>query len=369
MAYGIYLYSTNTNKSYFDDPLVFYPTTRSGISSSDLYRFLTFNFNSQKMKVGFNEFGNLISSVSNNNFSYINFDLNVDGFYGVANNMSKPAVVELCEICGYETGVGKTVLSGSGLIGQKTIQNFSNPTSIYSIGTSGFNVSYFSNALSYVSNENFGYVHYNDNLNNISKYFLASPSSVWYELPDQTFYYSSDFYLQISSGINFSGASLALNLFNQIIPTVGQQIVINNVNNNDKLSGLYTIIKITNQVYLSPALISYNFPGQIFSININLNTSTLNSLLSDCFYIPYEYGTPSKTFSKNLQLKQYLKLINTTSAYFPLFKDAHSNSSLILCLTKQGQLTKQSDVFQLGIAVSNWFPDSLLFGVNLNYSI
>ena len=52
-----------------------------------------------------------------------------------------------------------------------------------------------------------------------------------------------------------------------------------------------------------------------------------------------------------------------------MYQDQYSNSSMVLNLNTKSSLVKQSDGFVLGIAVSNWFNDSLLFGVGLNYVI
>ena len=364
MAYYAVLNNMNNGQVYYDDHIVFYPTSRSGISTSDSFYYSTFCFTSSAIKISFDEFGSLISSNSSNTFSSINFNLNAENFYGICSNISRPTIVEITQIAGYETGIGQTNFISGYYNGQKMIQNYSNPGSIYSIGTSIFTNSYFTNSINYVKDGTFGYVNYNDSINNITKYFLAYPNGSWYELPSQQFCYDSDFYLTVPSGVVFSGKIL-LSYFNGIIPTVGQLILINNSANNDYLSGLYTITQLSNFVYLTASSIVYNFPGQTFLINCDLDNSNIYNYNSACYYVSYEFGVPSKCFNQNLQLSKFI----SNSSYMPLYNDSYSFSSFIINLNTTGLLTKQSDTFQVGIAVSNWFPDSLLFGVSLNFEI
>jgi hypothetical protein len=364
MSYYAILNNINTKQVYYDDNIIFYPTTRSGISTSDSFYYSTFGFTANEMKISFDEFGSLLSSNPSSTFSYINFNLNALNFYGICSNISCPTVVEISQITGYETGIGQTIFASGYNAGQKMIQNYSNPGNIYSINASGFSTSYFGNSISYLTDGIFGYVNYNDTVNHVSKYFLATPSNTWYELPLQQFYFDADYYVTLSPGFNFSNY-VPLTIFNGVIPQVGQLILVNNANNNDVNSGLYIVTILSNNVYLSPSYLTYNYPGQTFLVTCNLDASNLYSYNSASYYVPYEFGPPSKCFSQNLQLNQY----SSTKTFIPIYNDTYSFSSLILNLKTTGQLTKQSDSFQLGIAVSNWFPDSLLFGVSLNYEI
>jgi hypothetical protein len=60
---------------------------------------------------------------------------------------------------------------------------------------------------------------------------------------------------------------------------------------------------------------------------------------------------------------------NDPTKYTPLFKDNYDNSSLILQLNTISDSSKKSDTFILGIGVSNWFPNSILYNVNVSYQI
>jgi hypothetical protein len=163
---------------------------------------------------------------------------------------------------------------------------------------------------------------------------------------------------------------LPLNFFNGILPKIGQTILIDNSLNNDTLSGVYKINSITNQINLIQSEIEYNYPSQVFVISIDLNFSNNLNYISSVYYVPYEYGFPSITFSKALMLKKYENVAqNTPLNYVPLYRDNFDSSNLCLPLNTQARFTKQSDSFILGIAVSNWYPDSTLFGVGLNYEI
>jgi hypothetical protein len=359
MSYYALLVDSSNNQHYYDDKINLYSTTRSGISTSDNFYYKTFGFSANQMKISIDEFGSLIA----NNFSYINFDLNAQSFFGICSNISRPTIVEITQISGYETGYGVTNYVTNYSVGQKMIQNYSNPTNIYTINSTNLTTSTFSNSLTYIQNGVFGYVNYNDPTTKISKYFLAAPGGQWYELPDQKFYYNVDFYITIPPNYNFIN-KIPIAQFNGIVPMAGQTILINNISNNDTLSGLYVIGKISDVVYVSPSSIKYNYPSQTFVASCNLDNSNINYFNSVCYYVPYDYGAPTKCFNKNLQLKLF-----TSSSYMPLYNDPYSFSSFILCLTPTGLLTQQSDTFQIGINVSNWFPDSLLFGVSLNYEI
>ena len=129
-------------------------------------------------------------------------------------------------------------------------------------------------------------------------------------------------------------------------------------------------MSITNQVNLTKSEIEYNFPSQTFVIKIDLDFSNSLNYTSNSYYVPYEYGYPALCFSKDLMLKQYQNFAqNDSSKYIPLYRDNFDFSTLLLPLNEQAKFTKQSDTFILGIAVSNWYPDSTLFGVGLNYQI
>lgn len=390
MSYGVLLKRNISNFVVDENSVIFYPTQRAGVSTSDAYYFSTMNFTTDKMSVYFSQYGNIISSSSTSTFSRINFDLNNNNFNGSALNISKPTWVKICNIESYETGIAQSAFSSNFVNGAKYIQNLSQPGYIFEKTIDyplGVQSSYFSTAMNYLRKsvsyggssydfQNFAYVTYVNA--EVLKSFLIVPTVLnatipnnftWYELPTNQFIYNIDFYVtQSSSG--FDGTSLPLSTFKSIIITPGQTILINNFGFNDNLSGVYTIQKLTNKVYLTKSDIVYNFPGQTFSIktDLDLSTNLINS--SSCYYVPYDYGCPAETFSKPLMLSKYINIAETnTSTYVPLFKDSLDTSMLQLNLNEKGKLTKQSDSFILGIAVSSWFPDSTLFGVGLNYEI
>jgi len=376
MSYGVLIKNANTNTTYQSDSLTFYPCQRGGISTSDPYYFTTINYTGPYMSVNIAQFSNLISLYSTNTFSYLNFNMNQLNFYGVCNNASKPNIIELCSIYAYETGIGQTVYSSVYGTNSKMIQNFSNPGNIYINSSSGIQTNYFGNALNYArptfSIQNFIYTKYIDT--NVTKYFLAVPNSIaaqipgnftWYELPGENFFFNVDFYITVST---FNGISLPLSSFQGIVPLKGQTILVNF--GSSLLSGVYSIQNITGQVNLGKSNITHNFPGQTFNITCNLDSSSTLTYIPACYFVSFDYGYPAETFSKNLILLQYTNQIGINSSqYIPLYQDQYTYSSLILCLNTKGTFTKQSDTFNLGIAVSNWFPDSLLFGVGVNYEI
>jgi len=390
MSYGVLLKKNANNFVVNENSIIFYPTQRAGVSTSDTYYFSTLNFTTNKMYIYFSQYGNIISSSAASTFSRINFDLNTNNFYGSALNISKPTWVKICNIESYETGIAQSVFSSGFENGTKYIQNLSQPGYILEKTTDyplGVQSSYFSKAMNFLRKsvtyggfsydfQNFAYVTYTNA--EVTKNFLAVPTAInttipnnftWYELPTNQFNYLLDFYItKISSG--FDGTSLPISTFKNIILNTGQTILVNNASFNDLLSGVYTIQKITDKVYLTKSNIVYNFPGQIFSIktDLDLSTNLLNN--SSCYYVPYDYGCPAETFSKPLMLTKYVNIAETaTSAYVPLYKDGLDTSMIELNLVEKGKLAKQSDSFILGIAVSSWFPDSTLFGVGLNYEI
>jgi len=343
MSYGILLKNANTNSSYQDDNLIFYSTQREGISTSDPMYFTTVNFTAKTIGVSFEKYGNLISNSSSNNFSFSNFDLNEYNFKGLSANLSKPTIVELCKIKSYELGVGQTIYADTFIAGDKYIKNF---------------------------------ISFEDNTH--SKYFLAVPQSIgatipnnfrWYELPNNVFFNDIDYYFTINAS-GFNGANISISSFNGIIPSKGKTILINNVNYDDTYSGVYVIQAITNNVILSRGNIVNNFPGQTFDIKVNLDNSNALTYNTAVYYVPFEYGYTSDSFTKALKLTKFTNPIqNDPTKYTPLFKDNYDNSSLILQLNTISDSSKKSDAFILGIGVSNWFPNSVLYNVNVSYQI
>ena len=382
MAYGVLIKNANTKNALHDDNITFYPTQRSGISTSDPYFFSTINFTTKTMQINFAEYGNLISSSAGANFSYMNFDLNSYNFNGSILNLSKPSIVEICKITSYESGIGQTVYSENFNIGTKFIKNFTDPGNIYIKTESplGFQTSYFGNILNYAEKtsdlQNFLYVKY-ESINH-NKYFITIPgfsgatipnNFSWYELPDNNFYNDVNYYVTLNKSA-FIGKSLDLSYFNGIIPSRGESILINNSLFDDTLSGLYVISAVNNNVMLSKGPLSYNYPGQTFINKIDLDLSNSFNYNSSVYYVPFGFGYSAEVFTKNLQLVKFINNYqNSTSQYIPLYRDSYSYSSMMLSLKTINDATKQSDSFILGIAVSNWFPDSLLFGVGINYEI
>jgi hypothetical protein len=384
MSYGVLLKNANSNQ-IIDDELNFYSTSRASISTSDPMYFSLVGFNSSfTMELNFSEFGSLISSTNNNSFSKINFNLNQNLFYGVALNLSKPTIVELCEIQAYEVGVGQTIFSNNFITNSKYLKNFTDPGNIH-VKTSnwplGYQTSYFGKALNYewpvapYSLQNFIYVKFNNT--NLTKNFLAVPqingavipnNFEWYELPSNDFYIEVDYYLQ--TNFVFNSTSVSLSVFNGILPKAGETILIDNSSFDDNFSGVYKITNITNNVDLTKNVLKYNYPSQTFIVQANLNLSNNLIRTNGVFYVPFEYGYPAECFTKALKLATFSNVAqNTPSNYTPLYKDNLSNSKMIIYLNEQAKFTKQSDSFILGIGVSNWYPDSTLFGVGLNYEI
>ena len=338
------------------------------------------------MTINFAQFANLISLTSASNYSNINFDLNKQNFYGIGYNLSSPTIIEVCAIDGYETGVGQTVFTSSAAIGSKILRNITDPNNIYSITDSSFGMqtSYFGKSLNYARSgvisdvQNFLYTRYE--YNNVIKYFLAIPRLVgamvnvplnfyWSEIPGENFIFNIEYYITTLTS-EFAGTSLSLSVFKGLIPKLGASILINNASFNDILSGVYTILNITDKVYISKNTIAFNFPGQTFNIKTDVDLSTTTTNFGSCYFVSYDYGFPAEAFTKSLYLKKFNNLAQGYSTTYPaMYQDQYSNSSMILNLNTKGNLVKQSDGFLLGIAASNWFSDSLLFGVGLNYVI
>lgn len=377
MAYGVLMKNETTGETVEKNKVSFYPTERSSIGTSDIYHFFTVNFTSQSMNVSFGQYGSLLSSTVGSPLSNINFDLNFYGFSGFCHNYSRPTLIELCEIKSYESGIGRTVLANDFTNQDKYIRNYTDPANIY-VRTEGYPISlstsYFGNSLQYLlpsSNvQNFTYVKYSDDYG--SKNFLAVPSLEstvsWVEIPSLTFYCDTEYFLT-NSDPNFDGTSIKITSFKNIIPEIGASILINNINFNDELSGVYVIVKITNVIQLNKSDLDWNYPGQIFNSRIDLDTSTNVFFYDCCYYVPYDYGYPAKTFEKSLKLTKYNTSTQSSSTFAPLYHDDKESSKLNLYLADKGARTKQSDSFVLGMGVSNWFPDSKLFGVVLNYEI
>ena len=382
MSYGVLL--KNAASNFIVDDLSFYSCQRASISTSDTFYFSLAGFNSSNsIALNYSQTGNLIGSTASN-FSNINFDLNENKFYGLCLNVSRPTVIELCQIEAFEVGVGKTVFTDSFTNDAKYIMNLSDPGNVYTKTSSypiGVQTSNFGLGLNYVwpsasySLQNFVYVKYSDT--NFTKYFLAVPqiqgatipsNFEWYELPATQFFYDIDYSVTLSS--TFNGSSIPLGNFNGIIPKSGEKLLINNSSTNDTLSGIYDVVSITNQINLSKSDISYNYPGQIFIVRVDIDFSNNLNYNPNTYYVPFEYGYPAVCFTKPLMLKLYENFAqNDSSKYVPLYRDNFDFSSLMLPLNNREKFNKQSDTFILGIAVSNWYPDSKLFGVGLNYVI
>lgn len=365
MAYGLLLRNASDN-SFVNDLVYFNTIQRNGISTSNVLYFDAVNFITQEINVGIGEFGNLISSDG----AVTNFNLFDFGFGGSGHNNDKPTIVEICEIKGYEIGAGNTIFASTLVKGDKILQNYSQPNYLWEVSNVDPFVmisSNFSKALDtrYVKNENFAFVNYTSD--NTSLHFLAVPGSPfsWQELPSGEFYHPIDYYVSIISS-GFDGTNISINYFRGLAPELNQTILINNKAYNDALSGVYVIQHVTNSVYLSKSNILFNYPSQVFISDANLDVNTEQNI---CHYVPFDYGTPGESFSKNLCLTPFSNGITSTAQYMPLLKDSISQSKMILFLNTQYALKKKSDNFIVGIAVSNWFNDSLIFGIDLNYQI
>lgn len=377
MAYGLLLNNENTGSFVEGNRIQFYPTQRSGISTSDTFNFSLVNFTCSEMSVFFGQYGSILSTDATSPFNNINFDLNRFNFSGNAMNLSRPNIVLLCNIKSYESGIGKTVLASDFPVYSKYIRNFTDPNNIYvktSDYPSGLSTSYFNQALSLLNPtthvQNFVYVKYDDK--NTERTFLAIPSGSnieWQELPSDKFYNDVDYYIENVDSA-FNGNTLPLTYFKNIMPELGSTLLLNNAKFDDTLSGVYVITGIETEVQLNRANLQWNHSGQTFNVRVDINYSTKANFVSGCYFVPFEYGPASDTFSKDLLLRRFNpQSVDETSLYFPLYRDEYDQSSLILSLSRTALHTKQSDSFVLGLGVSNWFPDAKLFGVTLNYEI
>ena len=335
MSYGVILKNSDNGVSFLDDTIVFNTGPRGGFCTSDRFIFETINFTAERIYLSFEQFGNVVSSLSTSSFSNINFDMNSYNFYGVGKNISQPTIMQICEIQGYEIGIANTVYSSEISKNQKIIKNFSSPGYIWEISSEnpiGFTTNSFSASLStsYIQNENFCYVKFNSD--NITKFFMPVPSGqsfIWYELPNEKFYNPSVYHLT-NTNSDFDGTSLNIESFKRIIPSIGESILIDNSSINDNLSGLYEISKIENKIYIKPGALFYNYPGQSFNIKIDIDRSTQYNYISSCYYVPYEYGVPAKPFTKSLGLKLFSNSLTDYANFMPMLKDDYSSSVLVL---------------------------------------
>jgi hypothetical protein len=377
MAYGFQLKKV-LNNNIIDSLLNYYPTTRSGFSTSDILYFESINFKSTQILITFGNSANLLP-VSYSNLPNFNFDLNTNNFFMIARNYSKPTVVKICDISGYETGLGATTYSTSLNLGSQIIKNYNDVNHFYTINNLSPINSIQNSVLStiinsnYIQGDNFAYVRYSNV--NYNKFFLLYYSNSvfsWMEIPTDSFYVNCDFYIT-NNDVTFNGTKLSYSVFNNIPFTPGQTILINNPI-NDTLSGLYTITNISNSVNIKNSQLFFNFPGQSFSATTNLDISGLNNNVSVCYYVPYSYGNPGEVFSKPLLLQKYTNLfINSPANYLPILTYENNNlvsqTTFLLQLNNNVNLSKLSDQFQLGMSVSNWCPDSLLMDATLNIEV
>ena len=372
MSYGIILKNALDNTSILNDDLTYYPTTRNGYSTSDPIYFDTVGFSAKSMTLNFDQFAGITSAVVNYSS---NIPLNDYKAYICAKNLIKPTVVKICNIYGFETGLGATHYSSGIQIGNIIIKNFSDPDNLYSITNAGINTSSAINSNSFIISSqyfgagNFGYV--SDNENNI--FLLAYPNmssnASWIQIPEEQFYYYSNYFITLND-VNFNGKKLNLSNFNKIVPKVNETILISN-SNNDTLSGVYSISMVSDYIYLKKNPILFNYAGQIFSCYINLDNSNNLSYNSCVYYVPYEYGSFANTFSKPLQLTQYTNALGANiNTCPPLASNSYFTSELLLPLEKRsGLLNKSSDAFRVGVFVSNFAPDNSELITMMQYSI
>lgn len=366
MSYGVILKNAANNQSVDQNSLVFHTTQRSGIGTSDEYYLSVINFTTDRSSIYYNQLATLISPTQN----AVNFDANSLGFYGVFLNTKTTSVIKICDIDACETGIGATIYTSSyDPSTSKEIKNYSSPNYIYN----GIGTDYFSGVLGYLTNtsddEIFAYVKF-ENTDGIKIFspLVNSGTTTWIEIPDEQFYFNIDYYLEINNG-EFDGTSVDYSLFKNITPQNNASILINN-KADDQLSGVYNVVNITNKVNLKRGQFVFNYPGQTFKSSIDLRSSSVTEYYISHFYVSSDYGAAAKAFTKDLNLKEWLGTsINDTSKYIPLYVDANHQSEGIINLNTLGRLTKQSDSFKLGVAVSNWFPDSTLLGLGFNCEI
>jgi hypothetical protein len=233
MAYGFQLKKTSDNTVY-DQNISFYTSPRGGISTSDSYYFETLHFNTSLMYLSFDNLANYLPSLNIYQAS-TNLDITGQNLFPVVRNLSKPTVVKICDVAGFEISAGNKIFSSLGLnIGSQILLNYSSPQYLQTItqispltlsSSSKMNQIINSN---YIQKDNFAYVRFVDN--NFYKYFLlVYINSVWswYEIPDDKFYNSVDFYLN-NSDQTFDGTKINYASFNNIPVNAGQQILINN---------------------------------------------------------------------------------------------------------------------------------------------
>lgn len=364
MSYGVLLKNAATNKTA-QNSLIFYNTQRGGISTSDEYKLSLINFTTNRASIYYDQFATLISPTQDT----VSFDTNTLGFYGVFLNTETTSVIKICNIESYETGIGQTVYSENYDVStSKIIKNFSSPNYIYN----GIGTDYFSGVLNYLTNtstdENFAYLKFEDsNEIKIFSPLVNSGAVSWIEIPDETFYFNIDYYIDMRSE-SFNGSYIEYSLFRNITPKNGETILVNSA--DDQLSGVYTVKNITNRVNLTKGPLNFNYPGQTFNINIDLRSSTITEYYKTCFYVSSNYGFAAEVFTKNLNLKEWNgDLIDAPNQYVPLYIDSYNRSNGIINLHPLGRLTQESDSFKLGVGVSNWFPDSTLIGLSFNCEI
>lgn len=364
-----------TNAPILQDYLSFISANRNGFSTTNALYFNTFGFTTSEIQISFERYINL-SPNGNVDLSNLpqttNIDLNANQGYFCVQNFTRPCVVKLCNIVGYESGVGRTVYTSSYSVNNKVLLNYSNPSLIYSIGaslsTSNLNISGYSSILStsYIQNENFIYVT-NGNLVFLATYQLGSFS--WQPIPVEKFYYNVDYYITYTD-VTFNGTFITFNQFKRIVPSINQLVLINCANFNDVLSGVYQIVNITNVINIQQYNLTANYPGQIFTANTNVDTYTGTLKNSVCYYVPFEYGAATSVFSKPLMLKQYIGLNSNINNFIPMYQDNVDNSILHLPLSIQNDnISKKSDLFKVGIFVSNWVPDNTFILGGLDYQI
>jgi len=371
MSYGVILKNGITSASILSDEISYYPSTRNGYSTSDVVYFETIGFTDDKIYITFDQYGNLINTTAN----YPNgIDLNSLQSFASVKNLSNPTVVKLATIAGYETGLANTVYNSNIQNGNIVLSNFSNPSVFYEITsiTPSINTKISSSSFiinnQYFKSGNFGYV--SDGQGHLFLITFPNNSSIptWIQLPEEKFYWYPNYYLTYS-GI-FDGKKINLNLFNKIVPKATETILIN-CTSNDSNSGLYSIAIVSDYVYVKKTPLLFNYPGQIFSCKINLDTSSNMNYYPVVYYVPYEYGSYSNPFSKPLLLTLYNPSAYASPSYFcPVLSNSNITSSFILPLVQmRGLMNKTSDIFKVGVFVSNFVPDNSTLITMLQYTI
>lgn len=373
MAYTITLFN-NENKANVIN--MGFCTSGSSVLSDQLHYRVT-GYAAKEIEVGFSKNASLIS----NNLSKTEFNFNKSNNFSTLFNYTGPSIVNLCHIKSFETGVGQTTTSSGFLIGDKYIKNFSEPGRIFT-KSKNFPIteeySDFENTLlrawiqsGDVSIENFFYVSYEDLLT--KRFFLATPVNAnitslsdiqWSEILSDKFFYSADYYIGVSDS-NFNGKELEFSIFESLPIIAGQTLLIEN-ETSALLSGLYEITDIRNKIYIKPSpSISYNFPGQSFRVSYDLVSKD-----SSVFYVPYNFGICAEVFSKNLILKRYApESANNINNHAILYHDSNDQSFAKFYLSQANNLEKLSDLFRIGIGVSNWISSGVLRDISLIHKI